>query len=149
MKAIVNKKARHNYEVLERLEVGIVLTGAEVKSVKSGQIVLGEGFVQVHNGELLLENVEIPKYRYSSQEDYEPRRTRKLLAKKREIERLDGKSKQGGLTIVPLRVYTSHGLVKLEVGLCRGRKRYEKKDREKKRDMDREFHRQKRALGVS
>lgn len=146
---IVNKKAKRDYEILETLEVGVVLTGAEVKSIKSGHIFLKDGFVQVQNGELLLENVEIPQYRFSSLEDYNPRRTRKLLAKKREIERLDGKSKQGGLTIVPLKVFTVRGLIKMEIALCRGRKRYEKKNREKQRDLDRELHRQKRAFGAN
>jgi len=143
-----NKKAYFDYEILEILEVGIMLSGAEVKSVRGKQMSLAESYVRIDNSELFLWNADISKYRFADIRNYDPIRTRKLLASKSEILRLESKMKQGRLTLIPLKAYTKGKLIKMEIGLCRGRKRYEKKQREKERDMNREFHRDKREIMV-
>lgn len=144
-----NKKAFFDYEILERLEAGIVLSGAEVKSVKNGQITLRDAFVRIEDGEAYLWNADISRYKYSSQfKDYDPKARRKLLLKKRQIEYLEAKQKSSKLTIVPLKVYLKHGLVKIEIALVRGKKRHEKKNKIKERDLDRQLHREKRKYMV-
>lgn len=139
MKAVKNKKAYHDYEIIETLEVGIVLTGNEVKSIKGGTISLAGSYVQIRNGQLWLLNTAVSTYQYGSG-DQEVHRTRQLLAHKKEIERLSGKIKQKRLTLIPLKVYTVRGKVKLLVGLCQGRNRREKKRKEKEKDLMRELH---------
>lgn len=136
---ISNKKAKLDYEILETLEAGIVLTGAEVKSIKDGRANLIDTFVKVINGNLYLINAEIPRYKYSTDEFYDSRRSRKLLVKKKELIQIDSKLKSKNLTLIPVSLYTKGKLIKVEVGLARGRKRHEKREREKKRDMDREL----------
>lgn len=148
MEAVINKKALYDYEVLERLEVGIVLSGQEVKSVKNGGALLTDSFVRIDKGEMYLWNALINKYKFSGDRYYDDRRSRKLLAKKSEIVRLSSKAKQGRLTIIPLKMYSSHGRIKIEVGLCRGKKTHEKKNKEKERDLQRELHREKREFLV-
>ncbi|MHC1716631.1 MAG: SsrA-binding protein SmpB [Candidatus Dojkabacteria bacterium] len=136
---IINKKASFNYDILERFEAGIMLTGAEVKSVKTGRANLGDSYVKIINGELYLVNTEIPKYKFSSLEDYDSKRSRKLLVKKEELVQLDSKLKQKRLTLIPLSLYVTRGKIKVEVGVGRGKKEYEKKEREKERTLDREL----------
>lgn len=136
---ISNKKASFDYDILETFEAGVVLTGAEVKSVKEGRANLTDSFVKVIDGDLYLVNAEIPKYKYSSDEFYDSRRSRKLLVKKKELVQIDSKLKSKRLTLIPVSIYTKGKLIKVEVGFAKGRKRHEKKEREKKRDMDREL----------
>lgn len=136
---ISNKKASFNYDVLESFEAGIVLTGAEVKSIKGGRANLTDAFVKVINGGLHLVNAEIPQYKYSNDEFYDSRRTRELLVKKSELVQIDSKMKSKNLTLIPLSLYTKGRIVKVEVGFARGRKRHEKKEREKKRQLDKEM----------
>lgn len=148
MEAIKNKKAYFDYEILDTLEVGISLLGSEVKSIKSGQMQLGDSYVKIENGKMVLWNASIPLFKYSQDKNYKADRTRPLLAHKSEIYRLESKVKQGNLTLIPLRVYSTRGKVKLEIGLAKGRKIYDKKLREKERDLTRELHREKRELVV-
>lgn len=131
---IVNKKAGFDYEVLEKFEAGIKLLGLEVKSVKKGAVSLTGGRVIIKDNEMFLVGVQINKYEYSSDENYDSLRTRKLLLARKEIEELRGKVEQRGLTLVPLAMYNKGDLVKLEIGLVRGRKEYEKREKLKKRD---------------
>lgn len=136
---ISNKKANFNYEVVESFEAGVVLTGAEVKSVKDGRVNLEDSFVKIIDGELYLVNADITKYKYDGREQYDSRRSRKLLVKKRELIQVESKMKSKKLVLIPLAMYVTRGIIKVQVGLCRGRKRHEKKDREKERDMNREL----------
>ncbi|MGI5898146.1 MAG: SsrA-binding protein SmpB [Candidatus Dojkabacteria bacterium] len=136
---ISNKKANFNYDVVESFEAGVVLTGAEVKSVKDGRVNLEDSFVKIIDGELYLVNADITKYKYDGREQYDSRRSRKLLVKKRELIQVESKMKSKKLVLIPLAMYATRGIIKVQVGLCRGRKRHEKKDREKERDMNREL----------
>ncbi len=135
-----NKKAYFNYEVLEKFEAGMVLTGQEVKSIKSGRINLAGSYVIFKDEEPYLLNANIPAYQpKNAPPDYDPCRLRKLLLNKSEIKYLIGKSQQSGLTLVPLKVYTKRGKIKLGLGMGRGRKRASKKELLKKRDIEREI----------
>ena len=145
---IKNKKAFFNYEISDTFEAGIVLTGAEVKSIKSGRINLSDAYVKILGGELWLVNADIPKYKHDGSSDHDPKRSRKLLVKRKELISLDSKLKQKNLTLIPLSVYTTRGKIKVEVGFGKGRKRHEKKAREKERDMDRELLYEKRKYMV-
>ncbi len=137
---VSNRRALHDYEILERFEAGIVLTGSEVKSLRGGRGSLSEAYGQVHGGEVWLEGMHIPPYEQGEKRGYDPVRERKLLLHRGEIERLIGKTQEKGLTLVPLRVYFSHGLAKVEVGLGRGKRQFEKRqatlEREHRREMD-------------
>ena len=145
---IVNKKAFFNYEVLERLEAGISLTGAEVKSVRDGRCNLGDAYVKVIGGELWLVNADIPKYKYDGSKEYDSARSKKLLVKRKELTYFESKMKQGNLTLIPLSIYSKGPNLKVEVGLARGKKRYEKKLQEKQRDLERELHLEKRKFMI-
>lgn len=145
---IKNKKAFFNYEISDTFEAGIVLTGAEVKSIKSGRINLSDAYVKILGGELWLVNADIPKYKHDGSSDYDAKRSRKLLVKSKELISLDSKLKQKNLTLIPVSVYTTRGKIKVEVGFGKGRKRHEKKAREKERDMDRELLYEKRKYMV-
>jgi len=141
-----NRRARHDYAIEERFEVGIVLTGPEVKSLRGGRASLSDSFARVVDGEVWLENMHIPPYeQQGDKRGYEPKRARKLLLKKAEIQRLIGKTAERGLTLVPLRVYFTHGLAKVELALGRGKRAYEKRhaiaEREHRREMDQAIHR--------
>ena len=136
---IINKKARFDYEILESLEVGIVLLGMEVKSVKSGRVNISDAFVKIIGDELWLVNADITKYQYASDDHYDYKRTRKLLIKRNQLDKLESKMKQGNLTLIPLSIYTVRGYVKVEIGLARGKKYHEKRKAEKERDMDRDL----------
>ena len=139
---VSNRRARHDYEILERYETGIVLTGAEVKSLRGGRGSLAEAFARVRGGEVWLEGMHIPPYEQAMDKArWEPTRARKLLLHRKEIERLIGKTAEKGLSLIPLRVYFAHGLAKVEVGLGRGKRQFEKRqttlEREHRREMDR------------
>lgn len=146
MKPIFNKQAGFDYEILEKHDAGLVLAGHEVKSVKNGQLNLKGAYVAFKHGpnpELFLINAHISPYKCAgAMTDYDPTRSRKLLLKKNEIASLIGKLKQKGLTLIPLKVYTTRNLVKVEIGLGRGRKRFEKKEQKKSADIDRETKRE-------
>jgi SsrA-binding protein len=138
----LNKKAKFNYEFLEKYEAGLVLFGHEVKSIKTGHISLKGAFVTIHNGELYLTNALIPLYQHAGNiKNYDPNRSRKLLVKKSEIRSLVGKKTQVGLTMVPIRVYTKRNLIKLEFALAKGKTKYDKRNVLKKRDTDRNIAR--------
>ncbi|HBB64700.1 SsrA-binding protein [candidate division WS6 bacterium RIFOXYD1_FULL_33_8] len=145
---ILNKKALFNYEVLERLEVGILLKGAEVKSLRDGRCNLGESFVKILSGELWLVNTEIPRYKYDGSEGYDSNRSRKLLINKKELVYLESKMKQGNLALIPLKIYSKGSIFKVEIGLAKGKKRYEKKLQEKERDLERELLVEKRKYMI-
>jgi SsrA-binding protein len=136
-----NRRALHDYEILDRFEAGIVLTGSEVKSLRGGRGSLSEAYGRVQGGEVWLEGMHIPPYEQGEKRGYDPIRRRKLLLHRNEIERLIGKTQERGLTLIPLRVYFSHGLAKVEVGLGRGKRQFEKRqtalEREHRREMDR------------
>jgi len=145
---IRNKKAYFNYDISDPFEAGVVLTGAEVKSVKSGRINLNNAYVRILGGELWLVNADISRYKFDGSENYDPRRSRKLLVKKKELVSIESNLKQSSQTLIPLSVYTTRGKVKVEVGYGRGKKRYEKKAREKERDMERDLLHQKRKYMI-
>ena len=136
-----NRRARFDYELLETLEAGIALTGSEVKSLRVGHASLSEAFARVDSGEVWLENMHIPPYEQGDKRGYDPRRRRKLLLHRREIDRLAGVTAEKGLTLVPMRVYFVRGLVKVELGVGRGKQRFEKRqaviEREARREMER------------
>jgi SsrA-binding protein len=142
---VVNRSALHDYTIINRLEAGIKLTGPEVKSAKGGHISLVGAFVRIMGTEVYLINAQIHPYSFAQIEGYESRRTRKLLLSKKEILTLKGKIEGANLALVPLSLYTTHGLVKLEVGLARGKKQYEKRETLKKRDEIRELERDYRS----
>ncbi len=134
-----NKKAYHDYHVLETFEAGIVLKGTEVKSVKQGRINLKDSYAKIKDGEAFLINAHISPYKHGNVYNHDPTRTRKLLLHRKEIDKLFGKIKEKGLTLVPLKVYIKNGLVKVELGLCKGKKEYDKREDIKRRDLEREL----------
>ena len=137
-----NKKAYFNYQLLEKLEAGLVLIGQEVKSIKSGRLNLAGSYVVLRDAELYLINAKIPPYQPKNiPEDYDPLRSRKLLLRKKEIDYLIGKIKQKGLTLVPLKVYTKRGKIKLEFGIAKGLKKADKRELIKRREFEREKQR--------
>ena len=142
MKTVINKRAKFDYELLEKYEAGLVLFGHEVKSIKTGHISLNGAFVTLHNNELYLTNALIPLYTHAGNiTDYDPNRSRKLLVKKSEIRSLIGKKARTGLTMVPIRVYTKRNLIKLEFALARGKAKHDKRNTIKKRETDRNIAR--------
>ncbi len=138
---VSNRKARHNYTVLDTYEAGLVLTGTEVKSLRAGRASLAEAFATVDDGEVWLRNLHVPEYDQGSWTNHEPRRPRKLLLHRAEIERLIGKTQEGGLTLVPLQLYFRDGKVKVELALARGKRNYDKRADLAKRDAEREVAR--------
>ncbi len=133
----VNKKVKFDYEVIESYEAGIVLTGSEVKSIRSGSVnFLGSRVVFV-DGKVKLLGLNINKYKFDSAENYEPAKVRDLLLKRAEIVEIQSKAKAGGLTLVPVKLYNKGSLIKLQIALVRGKKKYEKRAEIKKRDVDR------------
>lgn len=137
-----NKKAFHEYEILDKYEAGMALAGSEVKSIRAGRINLKDSFVEIQNGEAFLLRCHISPYEQASIFNHEPERKRKLLLNRREIHRLDQKVKTRGFSIVPLQVFlTDKGLFKIEIALVRGKREYEKKQKIKERDIQREMDR--------
>ncbi|HEX8974299.1 MAG TPA: SsrA-binding protein SmpB [Patescibacteria group bacterium] len=138
----INKRATYDYELLDRFEAGLVLSGAEVKSIKTGHISLKGSFVTLHEGELYLTNANIPPYPFAQDKiSYDPTRSRKLLVKRSEIRSLLGKIHAQGLTLVPLRVYTKKRLIKLEFALARGKKAFDKRSDIAKKEANRAIER--------
>ncbi len=136
----VNKPAHFHYDIIETFEAGVVLVGSEVKSVKEGRISLKESFAEVRNGEVFLVGAHISPYEPANRFNHDPLRPKKLLLHSREIKRLTGKIKEKGLTLVPLKVVANEkGRIKLELGLAKGKKAYEKKDAIKERELNREL----------
>jgi SsrA-binding protein len=133
-----NRKAFFNYEVLERAEAGVVLTGSEVKSVRGGGLNFSDAFVEFRGGELFLVGMRIAPYAHANLMNHAEQRTRKLLLHKREILKLGGKATEKGWTIVPLRAYFKNGRVKLEIGLARGKRAHDKRETIRRRDLERE-----------
>jgi len=138
---IHNRRASFDYELLERFEAGIALTGSEIKSLRQGGVTLGEAFARVKGGEVWLEGMHIPPYKEASYNNHEPLRSRKLLLSKREIAEIAKGLERRGLTLVPTRLYFKGGWAKLEVALGRGKKRYDKRQDEAKRDAARQMER--------
>ena len=140
-----NRQASHRYHLLERWECGLVLQGTEVKALRDGKAQIKDGYASVRDGEVWLHNVHIPPYGPASRENHEPERPRKLLMHKREIDRLIGKTREKGLTLVPTRLYFREGRAKVEIALARGKdvgdKRQAIKEREMKREMERAIRR--------
>ncbi len=134
-----NRKARLNYDIEEKLEAGICLKGSEVKSIREGRVNIGDAYVAIIRGEAFLENAHISPYKPAGAGNHEPERPRKLLLKRRELDKLAGRVQQKGYTIVPLSIYDKAGKIKVEIALARGRKKYEKKEKIKERDMEREL----------
>ncbi|MEU7814669.1 SsrA-binding protein SmpB [Pseudonocardia sp. NPDC049154] len=139
-----NRRARHDYAVLEEFEAGVALMGTEVKSLRLGRASLVDAYATVDEGEVWLRGLHIPEYTHGSWTNHEPRRTRKLLLHKYEIERLIGKIREGGLTLVPMSLYFSDGKVKCELALARGKKSYDKRQDLAKKDAERDMA---RAIG--
>lgn len=133
-----NKKAFHDYFVLQKLEVGAVLTGTEVKSLRDGRANLKDSYVSIESGEAWLVGLHISPYTHGNLQNHEPERKRKLLLHRREIEKLETQTTEKGLTVVPLRVYFKGSRVKIEIAVVRGKKQYDKRDSEKAREADRE-----------
>lgn len=147
--SIVNTKALHDYTVLETVEAGVVLTGAEVKSVRLGMASLKESFVTLTKSGAQLLNAQITPYKFARNEEYEPKQTRALLLHKSEIEKLRGKVQQKGVSLVPLKIYSKRGKFKVAVGVVRGKKEFEKREMLKRRDIAREVERELKERGKS
>lgn len=142
-----NRSARHDYFIDDVFEAGIVLTGTEVKSLRQGRAVIGDGYVYVDGGEAWAENIHIPEYSQGTWTNHAPRRKRKLLLHTREIEDLQHRTREKGYTIVPLRLYFLGGRAKLEIGIARGKKQHDKRQTEMKRDWERQKARLLRERG--
>lgn len=136
-----NKKAFHDYEILERIEAGIILTGSEIKSIRNGNINLKGSYVSIKKGKPFLNESHISPYKFSGDEDYNPTRNRELLLKKKEVSKLETKLNEKGNTLIPLQVYLIKGLAKIELGLCRGKKQFDKRHDLKKKSQDKEIKR--------
>ncbi len=140
-----NRKASHEYFLLDRLEAGIALQGSEIKSIRAGQISLAEAYVHIDGQEAWLEDAHIAPYEQASRYNHEPRRPRKLLLHKKEIRKLWDEVRQKGVTIVPLRVYLKNGRAKIEIAVAKGKKLYDKRQaiaqRDAQREMERDFRR--------
>lgn len=136
-----NRKARHDYAISDTYEAGMMLTGTEIKSVRAGKINLKDGYAQIRQGELWLENVHISPYDVGNQFNHDPLRRRKLLLHKHELAKLIGVVKDKGITIVPLKVYLKHGFAKVLIGVATGKHEYDKRKTIKRREQDREMRR--------
>ena len=146
--AAENRKARFSYEVLDTIETGLVLTGTEVKSTRNGKTTIAESYADSRAGEIWLVNANIPEYLQANRFNHEPKRDRKLLLHKKQINKLIGAIEREGMTLIPLKMYfNEHGKVKLQLALAKGKKLHDKRDTEKKRDWAREKGRLLRARG--
>ncbi len=134
-----NKKARFEFHVLDTYEAGIVLQGTEVKSLRKGSVHFLDSFARIVKGEAWLFSLNIAEYKFGNRQNHEPTRDRKLLLHKKEIEKLDAKTKEKGLTLVPLSLYFKNGKAKVEIGVCKGKKLFDKRDTIKQRDLERQI----------
>jgi SsrA-binding protein len=146
-----NKKARHDYHIEDTYEAGLVLVGTEVKSLRAGRASLVDGFAEVHDGEVFLHGVHIPAYAEGTWTNHEPRRVRKLLLNRAEIDKIDSKVRERGFTLVPLALYFKDGRAKVEIGLARGKKAYDKRqaiaERTAKREAEVALGRRAKGMG--
>lgn len=144
-----NRKARHDYAILDTYEAGLALTGTEVKSLRAGRASLADAFAQESHGEIYLHGLHIPEYAMGTWTNHAPRRVRKVLLHRGEIDKLRGKLRESGLTLIPLSLYFSDGWAKVELGLARGKRSYDKRQDLARRDADREIRREfgRRAKG--
>jgi SsrA-binding protein len=133
-----NRKARFNYEIIDKFEAGIMLLGTEVKSLRDGKLTLGDAYAQVRNAELFLHNANIAMYKHGNSNNHDPLRVRKLLAHRKEIQRLIGLTKEKGLSLIPLKAYWKSGKVKVELGIGRGKKLHDKRKTMQQRDWNRD-----------
>lgn len=138
---IDNRRARHEYHILESLEAGLALTGTEVKSIRAGGVSITEAYARLRDGEMWLLGMHVPPYKQGSFSNVDPNRPRKLLLHKEQIADLQSRVKEKGLTIVPLRMYFTRGMVKVQLGLARGKKQWDKREDIAKRDVEREIAR--------
>ena len=136
-----NRKAFHEYHILETFEAGVQLRGSEVKSIREGKASLKQAYILIRKGEAWLRGTHIPTYSHTGFEGHEPVRDRKLLLHKKEIQRINSKLAEKGLTAVPTKLYFKGGLIKLEFGLAKGKKLYDKRETKKKRDVERDIQR--------
>ena len=136
-----NRKAHHDYSIEEKVEAGIMLTGTEIKSVRAGRVNLGDGYARPQDGELWLFNIHIAKYDPGSRTNHEPRRPRKLLLHRQQINQLGEQVMQRGYTLVPLRMYLKNGIAKVELGLARGKKLYDKRESIARREAEQRMER--------
>lgn len=136
-----NRKARHDFHILDTYECGVVLVGTEIKSLREGKASLVEAFATIDNGEVWLRNLHIPEYSMGHWTNHSPRRTRKLLLHRNEIDTLEGKVRDGNRTLIPLSMYLKDGRVKVELGLAQGKQAYDKREAIKRRTEDREIAR--------
>jgi len=137
----VNRKAYHDYHILESVEAGIVLVGTEVKSIRAGMVNIRDAYARPESGELWLFNAHIAAYKSGSHYNHEPNRPRKLLLHRRQIDELAGMANQKGLTLIPLKLYIKRGIAKLELGVARGKRQYDKRESMARRETDREIER--------
>jgi SsrA-binding protein len=142
-----NRKAFHEYEITDRIECGVVLVGTEVKSLRAGHAVLDGSYAKLDDGELWLINSEIPEYEKGNQLNHKPKRSRKLLLHRREIEKFAGKATQKGFTLVPLQIYFKEGRAKVEIGVARGKQLHDKRASAKKAEAQKEIRRVTSARG--
>ena len=133
-----NRKARYDFQIEDVFEAGLVLVGTEVKSLRAGRATLGDGFAEIHNGEAFLHGVHIPEYTQGTWTNHEPRRVRKMLLNRHEIDKIDAKVKERGFTLVPLSLYFLDGRAKVEIALARGKKTYDKRHSLAAKQADRE-----------
>ncbi len=144
---ILNKRAKFDFEILDTYTAGIVLTGTEIKSIRLGKAQITEGFCEFHNGELFAINTYIEEYAFGNQFNHKSRSERKLLLNKRELKKLERDVQTKGLTIVPLKLFTNEkGMAKLDIGLCRGKKTYDKRESLKEQDTKRDIDRIKKSF---
>jgi SsrA-binding protein len=136
-----NKKARHDYHIIEVIEAGMVLVGTEVKSLREGRANLKDSYARIRNGELYLVQAHISPYSHAHYDNHDPERVRKLLVHKRELKRLTGKTQEKGLTLVPLKIYFKEGKAKVELALASGKRSYDKRETLKRKDQKREMER--------
>lgn len=143
----VNKRALHDYEIIDRFEAGIALAGQEVKSIRAGGASLTDAYAKVENGEVILYDLNIAAYRFATYDTLPPRRPRRLLLTKREIRKIKSKVDEKGMTLIPLKLYFKGHLVKVELGVCRGKRLYEKREALAKKEAEREKNRALRERG--
>ncbi len=136
---ILNRKARYNYQIFDTIEAGIVLTGTEIKSIRSGKANIKDSYATIKKGEALLINMHISPYENGNIFNHEETRTRKLLLHKKEIKKIESKITLEGYTLVPLKIYFKHGIAKIELGIAKGKKNYDKRETIKQRDIERDI----------
>ncbi len=142
---IVNKKALHNYHILESLEAGVELLGSEVKSIRAGRVELGQSFAKILNNQIYLVNANIPAYQNAPIKNYDPQRSRRLLLHRGQIQSLIGKLSAKGATLVPVSIYVSHNLIKVQLGLAKSKKEFDKRKAIKEKDHERRIQQELRG----